>query len=123
MKTKHKISIDELHQICAVFHKLTRTSDLTKNADLWKAINELDDYNFSELMDWSLEEIGIKVKREYECYECGKMTVFDTRPSYHPTAKCQGERYRAERERMHEQLCLKCYRKEHDIYNVGSQEA
>lgn len=113
MKTKHKIGIDELHTVCAIFHKLTRTSDLTKDMNLWNAINDLDNYNFSELLAESLDEIGIKVKRKYKCENCGKMTTFDTRPVYHPTARCQSERYDAERQRMHEELCLKCYREAH----------
>lgn len=65
-RTKHTITEDELGEFCFWFHKLSRTSDLTANADLWNAIDELGETdgesNYSLLMENALQEIGIKVK-------------------------------------------------------------
>jgi len=56
-----KISENDLKVLCWAFHKATRTSDCTKNLDLWNAINALEGNNYALLMDNALLEIGIKV--------------------------------------------------------------
>lgn len=107
MKTKGVITCDDLSTACWTFHKLTRTSDLTKNLNLWNAINELDDHNFYDLMEEAFMAVGIKINNRFKCRQCGKGTRYDNSKKFYPGIPGI-ESYRLERARLHKRLCRKC---------------